>query len=51
MEKKKLVKTEKDLSPAPILDKIKAFISPRSTAGLLRDRPAELKKRLEEAGG
>ena len=51
MEKKKLVKTEKDLSPAPILDKIKAFISPRSTAGLLRDRPAEVQKKLKEIGG
>lgn len=38
-------------SPKSALDKIKAFVSPKSTAGLLRDRPAELKKRLEEAGG
>lgn len=51
MEKKKLVKTEKDLSPAPLLNKIKAFVSPKSTAGLLRDRPAEIEKKLKEAGG
>ena len=38
-------------SPKSAMEKIKAFISPKSTAGLLRDRPAELKKRLEEAGG
>lgn len=48
---KKPVKTAADLSPAPILSKIKAFVSPKSTAGLLRDRPAELDKKIKKAGG
>lgn len=33
------------------MEKIKAFISPKSTAGLLRDRPAEAQKKLKEIGG
>lgn len=38
-------------SPKSALDKIKAFVSPKSTAGLLRDRPAEVQKKLKEIGG
>lgn len=38
-------------SPASAIDKIKAFVSPKSTAVLLRDRPAEVAKRIKEAGG
>ena len=49
-QQKKIVKTQKDLSPASALDKIKAFISPGSTAGQLRDRKKSLDEKLKKAG-
>jgi hypothetical protein len=47
---KKIIKTEKDLSPASALDKIKAFVSPGSTAGILRDRQKKIDEQLKKAG-
>lgn len=38
-------------SPTSALDKIKAFVSPKSTSGLLRDHNAETVRRIKEAGG
>ena len=38
-------------SPRSALDKIKAFVSPTSTAGLLRDQDKRTAERLKAAGG
>jgi hypothetical protein len=48
--KKKIVKTSKDLSPMNALNKIKAFVSPSSTAGILRDTNKRTEERLKKAG-
>jgi hypothetical protein len=37
--------------PASMMDKIKAFVSPKSTAGTLRDRQSEIDRKIKEAGG
>jgi hypothetical protein len=46
----KMVKPAAYAPPRTILDKIKAFATPKSTAGTLRDRDAEIAKKLKEAG-
>lgn len=33
------------------LDKLKKAVSPKSTAGLLRDRKKEVEKQIKKAGG
>lgn len=33
------------------LDKLKKAVSPKSTAGLLRDRKKELDKKIKQSGG
>jgi ribosomal protein S18 len=33
------------------LDKLKAWVSPKSTTGLLRDRQKEVDKKIKKAGG
>lgn len=38
-------------SPTSALDKIKAFVSPKSTAGILGGRDAETARKIKEAGG
>jgi hypothetical protein len=48
---KKIVKTPADLSPNPVLGFIKTFVSPKSTAGLLRDQGATVDKKVKQAGG
>ena len=49
-EVKKLVKTENDLSPKPLLGAIKTFVTPGSTAGILRDRKKTLDEKMSKAG-
>jgi hypothetical protein len=44
-------KTEKDLSPAPLLDKLKAFVSDKSTAGVLRDQKKKNDAAIAASGG
>ena len=38
-------------SPQSAMDKIKAFISPQSTAGLLRDQDKRTAEAIKKAGG
>ena len=49
--KNKPVKTSSDLSPNPLLGFVKTFVSPKSTAGVLRDRKDTNDKKIKEAGG
>jgi hypothetical protein len=36
--------------PPALLDKIKAYVSPKSTAGVLRDRGRSVEDQLKKAG-
>lgn len=53
MEKKKIVKTSADLSKAKALDKIRAFISPKSVAGTVDAdrRKRKMDEEIRKAGG
>lgn len=48
---KRIVKTEKDLSPAPVMGLLKSFVSAKSTAGILRDRKKTLDEKIKASGG
>lgn len=50
MMKKPVVKTEKDLSRASMLNKAKALFSPTSAAGMLRDRELKISERFKKLG-
>jgi hypothetical protein len=39
------------VKPKSAMDKIRAFVSPKSTAGLLRDQKKPLDEALKNAGG
>jgi hypothetical protein len=47
---KKIVKTEKDLSSANAMNKIKAFLSPGSVTGKLRDADKRREEQMKKAG-
>jgi hypothetical protein len=47
---KKIVGAKKELAPTSAMAKIRAFVSPGSTAGILRDRQKSIDEKLKKAG-